>query len=44
MSVLVEALSVIVRRFALDDSYPGGAEAYLETANTRDYGVRTRVE
>jgi hypothetical protein len=29
MSVLVEALTVIVRRLTLDVSWPGGTDAYL---------------
>lgn len=33
MSVLVEAISVIIPRHVLDASYPGGAERYLDAAH-----------
>lgn len=39
MSILVEAVSVVVPRHVLDASYPGGCDAYLEGAR-RARGVR----
>ena len=33
MSVLIEAMSLVVPRILLDDRYPGGAEAYIRNLN-----------
>lgn len=43
MSVLVEALSVIVRRSSLDAMFPGGAEAYLAAARAPESPARFGV-
>lgn len=43
MSVLVEALSVIVARSALDSKLPGGADAYLAAARAPESPARFAV-
>ena len=40
MSVLVEALSVVVRRVTLDINYPGGSDAYIKAATAEDSRAR----
>src|SRR5689334_19092901 len=40
MSVLVEALSVVIRRSTLDDYYPGGTDSYLQLANSEASSAR----
>lgn len=40
MAVVVEALTLVVRRAALDASYPGGADAYLEDLTGRGRSAR----
>ncbi len=42
MSILVEALSVVIPRHVLDAGYPGGTEGYLETAR-RARGARYAI-
>jgi hypothetical protein len=42
MSVLIEAVCLVVPRRVLDVSYPGGTEAYLEATAARD-GVRFAI-
>ena len=40
MSVLVEALSVVIRRVTLDAYYPGGTDSYLQLANSEASSAR----
>lgn len=40
MSVLVEALSLVIRRITLDISYPGGADAFLAAMCVEDCPAR----
>lgn len=40
MSVLIEALSLVVRRITLDVSYPGGADGFLEAMCAADCPAR----
>ena len=40
MSILIEALSLVVRRITLDVSYPGGADAFLEAMCADDCPAR----
>jgi hypothetical protein len=40
MSVLVEALSVVIRRTTLDDYYPGGTDSYIQLADSEASAAR----
>lgn len=40
MSVLIEALTLVVPRLSLDVSYPGGAEGFIARASRKDAGAR----